>query len=143
MLYPLWETESPVRRNSGRQGKTISRADSVQRRESRHTASRIIHREKFYVRAEESAPGIYAQVHTLQTAWTLALRRLPTGFHQPVRPPHAGQNSNTYGLSTISVDSLWIALCMPLFWSSISLHPVGAQNLGEIFCRLSRSYFWF
>jgi hypothetical protein len=84
MLYPLWETESPVRRDSGREGKTISHADSVQIRESRHTASRIIHREKFYVRTEESAPGVYSQVHSLQTAWTLALRRLPTGFHQSV-----------------------------------------------------------
>jgi len=115
----------------------------MQRRESRHTASRIIHREKFYVRAEESAPGVYAQVHSLQTAWTMALRRMSTGFHQPVRQPHAGQNSNTYGLSTISVDSLWIALCMPLSWSSISLHAVGAQNLGEISYRLSRGYFRF
>ena len=143
MLYPLWETESPVRRASRRQGKTISRTDSVQICESRRTASRIIHREKFYIRTEESAPGVYAQVHSLQTAWTLALRRLPTGFHQPVRQPHAGQNSNTYRLSTISVDSLWIVLCMPLSWSSISLHAVGAQNLGEIFYRLSTGYFRF
>jgi len=59
MLYPLWETESPVRHDSRWQGKTISHADSVQIRERRRTASRIIHREKFYVRTEESAPGVY------------------------------------------------------------------------------------
>ena len=74
MLYPLWETESPVRRDSGRQGKIISHADSVQIRVSRHTASRIVHGEKFYVRAEVSAASVYSQMHSLQTAWTLALQ---------------------------------------------------------------------
>src|SRR5439155_6965001 len=123
--------------------KTICHTDSVQGRECRRTASRIIHRETFYVRSEESAPGAYSQAHSLQTAWTLALRRLPTGFHQLMRQPHARHNSNTYGLSTISVDSLWIVLCMPLSCSSISLYPVGAQNLGEISCILSRGYFLF
>ena len=143
MLYPLWETESPVRRASRRQGKTISRTDSVQICESRRTASRIIHRENFYLRSQESGPCTDSQVHSLQTAWTLTLRRLPRGFHQPARLPRARQKSYTYGLSTISVDSLWIALCMPLSWSSISLHAVGAQNLGEIFYRLSTGYFRF
>jgi hypothetical protein len=83
---------------------------------------------------------MYSQVHSLQAAWTLTLRRLPRGFHQPTRLQRGCQKSCTYGLSTISVDSLWIALCMPLSGSSISLYRVGAQNLGERFHALSRGY---
>ena len=112
-------------------------------RDDRRTSYRIIHREKFYLRGQKSGPCMYSQVQSLQTAWTLMLRRLPPEFPQPMRPQRARQKSYTYGLSTISVDSLWIVLCMPLSWSSISLYPVGAQNLGEISCILSRGYFLF
>jgi hypothetical protein len=57
----------------------------------RRTSSRIIHRENFYLRSQESGPCTYSQVRSLQTAWTLTLRRLPPRFPQPMRPQRARQ----------------------------------------------------
>ena len=55
-------------------------------RDDRRTSYRIIHREKFYLRSQKTGPCMYSQVHSLQTAWTLTLRRLPPGFPQPMGP---------------------------------------------------------